>query len=254
MKNNPTAAIVIIGNEILSGRTQDGNLNAIAARLQPLGIRLAEARIVPDIEAEIVDAVNALRGRYDYVFTTGGIGPTHDDITAAAVAKAFGLPLVIDPAARQRLLHHYGTDHLTDARLRMARMPQGAALLDNPLSAAPGFQIGNVYVMAGVPEIMRAMMDGIAARLKGGAPLQSRTVNCHIPESVIADELEKIADAYADCDIGSYPWFKLGRYGLAFVVRGTDDARLDEAALAVLAMAKRHDPDAAIAASTENGG
>ena len=241
---NPTAAALIIGNEVLSGRTQDANLYAMARRLLPLGIKLLEARVVPDIEADIVAAVNTLRARYDYVLTTGGIGPTHDDITAASVARAVGRPLVIDPVARSRLLQHYGADQLTDARLRMARVPEGATLIDNPVSAAPGFQIENVYVMAGVPEIMQAMMDGIAARLKTGPALLSRTVQCLAAESLIADQLAVIATENNDCDIGSYPWFRRGQYGLALVVRGTDVARLHTVAEKILQLVRVHDPAA----------
>ena len=241
---NPAAAALIIGNEILTGRTRDENLGAIAARLLPLGIRLSEARIVPDTLDAIVAAVNDLRARHDYVFTTGGIGPTHDDITAEAVAKAFGLPLLLDQAARARLLQHYGPEHLTEARRRMAQIPEGAALIATPVSAAPGFRIGNVYVLAGVPEIMRAMLDGIVAELRTGPAWLSRTINCHVAESLIAPELGAIAAAFPDCDIGSYPWFQLGKYGLALVVRSTDAARMDEAAAQILACVRLRDPEA----------
>lgn len=244
---NPTAAVLIIGNEILSGRTRDGNLNEIAQRLQPLGIRLAEARMVPDITAAIVAAVNALRSAYDYVFTTGGIGPTHDDITAASIAEAFGRPLVQHPEAREKLLAYYGADKLTEARLRMARVPEGATLINNPVSAAPGFKIENVFVLAGVPDIMRAMLAECTASLKNGAAYESRTINCLAPESLLAEALGTIAASFADCDIGSYPWFRSGQYGLALVIRGTDPARLDLAAYAVLALAQTHDPHAAFA-------
>ncbi|MGB4101324.1 MAG: competence/damage-inducible protein A [Alphaproteobacteria bacterium] len=241
---NPTAAILIIGNEILSGRTQDANINAIAVRLLPLGIRLAEVRVVPDIEAEIVAAVNALRARYDYLFTTGGIGPTHDDITATSVAAAFGKPVIVDPVARERLLAYYGTEKINTARLRMARVPEGATLITNPISAAPGFQIANVYVMAGVPEVMRAMLDEVAARLRTGPAFLSRTVQCVVAESLIADELADLAAAYDDCDIGSYPWFRQGKYGVALVARGTDPARLDLIAERILAIVRVFDAEA----------
>ncbi len=245
--SNPTAAVLIIGNEILSGKTQDVNLNAIAQRLLPIGVRLVEARVVADVEAAIVAAVNALRAAYDYVFTTGGIGPTHDDITAASVAKAFGRPLIQNPEAAKLLLHYYGADKLTPTRLLMANTPEGATLIHNPVSAAPGFQIENVFVMAGVPEIMRAMMEDCAARIKGGPAFQSRTVNCLVPESVIAVGLGLIAQDFSDCDIGSYPWFRLGQYGLSLVVRGTDSARLDAAAAEILALVRAHDVTAALA-------
>lgn len=244
---NPTAAVLVIGNEILTGRTQDTNVNAIAKRLLPLGIVLSEVRVVPDIEAEIVAAVNALRGRYDTVLTTGGIGPTHDDITAASMAVAFNRPLLVDAAARARLLAYYGAENLTEARLRMARMPEGSALIDNPVSTAPGFQIENVYVMAGVPDIMQAMMDYVAARLKTGPLLLSRTINCFAAESLLADQLAVIAQEYPDCDIGSYPWFRMGQYGLSLVVRGTDAKLLDAAAQKILALAQTLDVAAKLA-------
>lgn len=244
---NPTAAVLIIGNEILSGKTQDVNLQAIALRLLPLGIRLAEVRVVADNESAIITAVNALRTSYDYVFTTGGIGPTHDDITAECIAKAFGVPLIQHTEARARLLHYYGAEKLTETRLLMARTPQGATLINNPVSAAPGFKIENVFVMAGVPDIMRAMLEDCTAGIKGGDAYQSRTVNCLVPESLIAVELGALAKEYADCDIGSYPWFRLGQYGLSLVVRGTNGERLDAAAVALLTLVMQHDPTASFA-------
>lgn len=246
---NPTAAVLVIGNEILTGRTQDTNVSAIAKRLIPLGIVLSEVRIVPDIEAEIVAAVNELRRRYDTVLTTGGIGPTHDDITAAAMAVAFNRPLIVDSTARARLLAYYGEENLTEARLRMARMPESSVLIDNPVSTAPGFQIENVYVMAGVPDIMKAMMDYVAARLKTGPSLLSRTINCFAAESLLADQLAIIAQKYPDCDIGSYPWFRMGQYGLSLVARGTDAVLLDAAAQEILAMARAFDMEAKMAES-----
>lgn len=244
---NPTAAALIIGNEILTGRTQDANLGAIGKRLLPLGIRLIEARTVPDILEPIISAINDLRARYNYVFTTGGIGPTHDDITAEAIARAHGLPLILHPEAHQRLLKHYGPEHLTEARLRMAKVPEGAVLIDNPSSAAPGFRLGNVYVLAGVPEIMQAMLDGISGTLRGGPPWLSRTINCRVAESLIANELAEVASAFPDCDIGSYPWFKPGQSGLlALVVRSTQEEALLNAARQLLAIVHRYDPDALI--------
>lgn len=246
--SNPTAAVLIIGNEILTGRTQDANLKEIALRLLPAGIKLAEARVVVDDASAIIAAVNALRTTYDYVFTTGGIGPTHDDITAEAVAVAFGLPLIEHVEARARLLQYYGPDKLTAARLRMARTPEGAELINNPVSAAPGFRIGNVIVMAGIPAIMCAMMDETLASLQGGSAYLSRTISGMVPESMIADELRQLAEKYANCDIGSYPWFRLGAYGLSLVVRGTDASRLAAAATDLLALMRRHD-----AAAREEG-
>jgi molybdenum cofactor synthesis domain-containing protein len=222
-----TAAVLIIGNEILSGRTQDTNLNWIAARLTAHGIRLAEARVVPDVEDEIVAAVQVLSARYSYVFTTGGIGPTHDDITAEAIAKAFGRPVIVDPEAAARLERHYGAGKVTPARLRMARVPEGASLVDNPVSAAPGFRIGNVFVMAGVPAIMRAMVDGIVPTLAGGPLVLTRSIACQIAESVLAEPLGAIQALHPDVDIGSYPWFRAGTFGVSLVSRGPDAAMLD---------------------------
>ncbi|MDY0885714.1 competence/damage-inducible protein A [Dongia soli] len=227
-----TAAVLVIGNEILSGRTKDANLNYLAIALTEIGIRLMEARVVPDIEATIIAAVNELRARYDYVFTTGGIGPTHDDITAASIAKAFGLKLIRDERAVDLLTRQYGgPEHLTEARLRMAHVPEGAVLIDNPVSAAPGFQIGNVYVLAGVPRICQAMFDGLKGRLQGGDKVLSVTVSAHIGEGVIAKDLGLLQDRYSDLDIGSYPYFRQGRYGASFVMRGTQQARLEAAAV-----------------------
>lgn len=239
---SPTAAVLIVGNEILSGRTQDTNLAHIATYLGGLGIRLREARVVPDVEAEIVGAVNALRDRYTYVFTTGGIGPTHDDITAECVAKAFGVPLVQNPEARRRLQEHYkGTDMLNAARLRMANAPEGAVLIDNPVSSAPGFQIGNVFVMAGVPKIMQAMLAGLGDRLAGGSPMLARTVLCAVPEGTLAEGLGAIQARHgAAVDIGSYPSFRQGRISTSLVLRGTDAALLDRAAAEVADLVRRH--------------
>jgi molybdenum cofactor synthesis domain-containing protein len=225
-----TAAVLIIGNEILSGRTRDVNLAYLAAGLTALGIRLREARVVADLEADIVRAVNECRARYDYVFTTGGIGPTHDDITAECIAKAFGLKLIRNPEAVARLEPHYAPGMLNEARLRMANTPKGAVLIDNPVSAAPGFQIGNVFVLAGVPAIMQAMFDGLKARLVGGTPVLSRTVSAFVGEGVIAAGLGALQKRYADLDIGSYPFYRQGRYGASFVLRGTEHARIDGAA------------------------
>ncbi|HET6224464.1 MAG TPA: molybdopterin-binding protein, partial [Dongiaceae bacterium] len=187
-------------------------------------------RIVADEEPEIVTAVNALRARYDYVFTTGGIGPTHDDITAECVAKAFGVKLIRNPAAVARLDRHYEPGMLNEARLRMANTPEGATLIDNPISAAPGFQIDNVFVLAGVPSIMQAMFDGLKGRLKGGAPVLSRTVSAFVGEGTIAEGLGVLQQRYPDLEIGSYPHFRSGRFGASFVLRGTDRDRIAAAA------------------------
>jgi molybdenum cofactor synthesis domain-containing protein len=223
----PSAAVLIIGNEILSGRTQDTNLNYIAGKLTARGIRLAEARVVADIEDEIVSAVRVLSTRYSYVFTTGGIGPTHDDITAEAMAKAFGRALVVDPQAAALLEKHYGDGKVTPGRLRMARVPEGAALVENPVSAAPGFRIENVFVMAGVPAIMRAMIDGIVPGLAGGPVVLARSIACQIAESILAEPLGAIQSQHQDVDIGSYPWFRGGQFGVSLVARGIDADILD---------------------------
>jgi molybdenum cofactor synthesis domain-containing protein len=225
-----TAAVLIIGNEILSGRTRDVNLAYLAAALTDLGIRLREARVVADVEADIVRAVNECRARYDYVFTTGGIGPTHDDITAECVAKAFAVPLIRNLEAVSRLERRYESGTLNEARLRMANTPEGAVLIDNPVSTAPGFQIGNVFVLAGVPSIMQAMFDGLRTRLVGGAPMLSRTVSAFVGEGTIALGLGELQQRYRDLDIGSYPFYRHGRYGASFVLRGTERASIDHAA------------------------
>ncbi len=224
---SPTAAVLVIGNEILSGRTQDTNLNYIAGKLTVHGVRLAEARVVSDVEGEIVAAVRALSGRYDYIFTTGGIGPTHDDITAEAMAKAFGRALIVDPQAAALFERHYGAGNVTPGRLRMARVPEGATLIDNPVSVAPGFRVENVFVMAGVPAVMRAMLDGVLPTLAGGPRMLMRSIACQIPESVLAEPLGAIQARHPDIDIGSYPWFRAGQSGVSLVARGTDGATLD---------------------------
>jgi molybdenum cofactor synthesis domain-containing protein len=218
-----TAALVVIGDEILSGRTHDRNIAQVASWLQVQGIRLAEVRVVPDIEARIVEAVNALRAAHDYLFTTGGIGPTHDDITVDAVATALGVPVVVHPEARAILEAYYATrGGLNEARLRMARVPEGAQLIPNGLSGAPGIQIENVYLMAGVPHIAAQMLDALTGTLEGGAPLLSETIGCWVPESEVADILRDVERAHANCVIGSYPFFREGRVGANFVIRSTE--------------------------------
>lgn len=224
-----TAAMLVIGNEILSGRTQDANMHFIAGRLNDLGVRLTEARVVPDVTAEIVAAVNALRARYDYVFTSGGIGPTHDDITADAIAAAFGLHIDIRDDARALLEAHYEPGQLTPARLRMARIPDGASLIDNPVSTAPGFRVENVFVMAGVPAIFRAMFESCRHDIAGGAPLLSRSVSSELPEGRLAEPLGALQARYADVDMGSYPFYRGKRFGTSIVMRCTDPARLEQA-------------------------
>jgi molybdenum cofactor synthesis domain-containing protein len=225
-----TAAMLVIGNEILSGRTKDANLNYLAIGLTAVGVRLMEARVVPDIEGRIVEAVNALRATYDYVFTTGGIGPTHDDITSECIAKAFGVKLIKHPKAAALLLAHYGAENATEARMRMAHTPEGAELIDNPVSIAPGFKIGNVHVMAGVPAIFQAMFDGIKSTLAHGDKVLSKTIGGFIGEGVIAKDLGALQQRYPALDVGSYPFFRQGKFGASFVIRGTDAAAIGKAA------------------------
>ena len=231
-----TACLIVIGNEVLSGRTQDANLQYLAKALNDIGVRLMEARVIPDIEATIVATVNECRAKFDHVITTGGIGPTHDDITSASIAKAFGVRHVRNPQAEARLRRHYARpEDLNAQRLRMAEMPEGAELIDNPVSVAPGFRIGNVIVLAGVPRIMQAMFEGFRHRLKGGAPMLSRTVVAHVPEGKMAAGLGAAQAAHPGVEIGSYPFFRDGKLGASLVVRGTDVAGVAAATEAVKA-------------------
>lgn len=225
------AAVLLIGDEILSGRTQDVNLQTIAKFLAPLGIQVAEARTVADIPEAIVEAVNALRTRYDYVLTTGGIGPTHDDKTADAVAAAFGVHIDVREDARAILEAHYkGASALNEARLRMARIPDGAVLIANPVSKAPGFQLGNVFVMAGVPSVMRGMLEDVGKRLEGGAVVRSRTVRgARLREGDVAAGLAELEATSPGVTFGSYPWFGPDGYGAHLVARSSDPAALDKA-------------------------
>jgi molybdenum cofactor synthesis domain-containing protein len=219
-----TAALAVIGDEILSGRTQDKNVAQLATWLNEQGIRLAEVRIVPDDPARIAEAVNALRAGHDYLFTTGGIGPTHDDITVDAIAEAFGVPVIVHPAARA-ILEDYYRDRpggLNEARLRMARVPEGAELIPNPSSGAPGVKIANVYILAGVPHIAASMLDALTGKLEGGRPVVSVTVGARAPESEVAQLLKDTEAAHPGVAIGSYPFFKDGRYGANFVIRSED--------------------------------
>jgi molybdenum cofactor synthesis domain-containing protein len=218
-----TAALAIIGDEILSGRTQDKNIAQIASWLNVQGIRLVEVRVVPDVEDAIVEAVNALRARNDYLFTTGGIGPTHDDITVDAIAKALGVAVVHHPDAVDVLTRYYETrGGITDARLRMARVPDGASLIANKMSGAPGIQIDNIYIMAGVPHITAGMLDALTGTLEGGAPVVSVTIGAWAAESEVAGILRDAERAHEGCSVGSYPFFREGRVGANFVVRSTD--------------------------------
>ncbi len=218
-----TAALVVIGDEILSGRTQDRNVAQIASWLNVQGIRLSEVRIVPDVDERIVEAVNALRGTHDYLFTTGGIGPTHDDITVDAIARALGVGVVVHPDARAALERYYAErGGLNEARLRMARVPDGAELIVNKVSGAPGIRIGNIFILAGVPHITAGMLDALTGTLEGGRPVVSATVGAMAPESEVADLLRETERAHGGVSIGSYPFFRDGRVGANFVVRSED--------------------------------
>ncbi|MDT8759550.1 molybdopterin-binding protein [Sphingomonas psychrotolerans] len=230
-----TAALVVIGDEILSGRTQDKNVAQLASWLNVQGIRLREVRIVPDVESAIVEAVNTLRARNDYLFTTGGIGPTHDDITVDAIAAALGVGVVVHPEARAVLEEYYASrGGLTEARLRMARVPEGADLIPNRMSGAPGIRVGNLFILAGVPHITAGMLDALTGTLEGGLPVLSRTVGAWVAESEIADLLRETERAHAGVAIGSYPFFREGRTGANFVVRATKQALVDATVAALI--------------------
>ncbi|RMF70601.1 MAG: competence/damage-inducible protein A [Alphaproteobacteria bacterium] len=235
----PCAALVVIGDEILSGRTQDRNIATIARWLGARGIALKEVRIVPDEEEAIITAVRALKDMVDYLFTTGGIGPTHDDITAESIAKALDRPLVVHEEAYRRLCAYYGIERFTPARQRMARTPEGAVLIDNPISIAPGFRVENIFVLAGVPEIAAAMLDSLESMITGGPPLKSRVLDVPLPESAFADALTAIAGRFPTVRIGSYPYYRDGRAGAQIVLRGRDESRLEEAVAAVREAAGR---------------
>ncbi len=231
LKNDTvTACCLIIGNEVLSGRTKDANLGWLAERLTGMGIRLAEARVIPDVEEVIINAVNEARAKYTYVFTTGGIGPTHDDITSLCVAKAFGVKIHRDPEAKALLEKFIPPEHLNEARLKMADVPVGSVLVGNPVSKAPGFRMENVYVMAGVPSIMRAMFDGFAQELVGGDKMESIAVASYLPEGAIAETLSAIQDIHPNVEIGSYPFSRDGNFGCTLISRGTDISELKNVA------------------------
>jgi molybdenum cofactor synthesis domain-containing protein len=229
------AAVMIIGDEILSGRTQDTNLRDIARYFAAHGVDVAEARVVPDVEVEIVNSLNALRGRYDYVLTTGGIGPTHDDITADCVAAAFGVALYEHPEIIAMMTARWQGE-ITPARRRMARVPEGGSLVKNPVNGPPGFQIGNVFVLAGVPQIMRGMLEDIGHRLEGGAVVISKSIRIEgTGEGVLAAPLEAVAKAHPAMSLGSYPFFGPDGYGASLVLRGRDEAEVDAAAAELIA-------------------
>ena len=237
MTHTPTACLLVIGNEILSGRTQDANIRFLATRLGEIGIPLREVRVIPDVAPTIIETVNEVRARFDHVFTCGGIGPTHDDITSEWVAAAFGVPWEKHPEAWARLDRQYKPGDFNAARQRMATMPRGATLIDNTVSVAPGFTIGNVHVMAGVPRIMQAMFESLAPTLVGGPPVHSVAV--HVlgqPEGAIAEGLGAVAHRFPDLDIGSYPFYRVGGGGVAIVAKGTDANACAEAIEAVKAM------------------
>jgi len=239
-KTEYTACLIVIGNEILSGRTRDANLQYLAEKLNSWGIQMREARVIPDVEQTIIDAVHECRQAYDYVFTTGGIGPTHDDITAATIAKAFGRKLVLDQATYDRMASHYFANNMGDfnkARQKMCYVPEGSELIGNSISIAPGFQVENVYVLAGVPSIMRAMVDTLQNRLVGGKPVQSRSLNLFLGEGAVAEGLTNLQNAYPEVDMGSYPFYRDGRFGTSLVLRAADENKLDSAAGELAALA-----------------
>jgi molybdenum cofactor synthesis domain-containing protein len=227
---NPTACLLVIGNEVLSGRTQDANIRFLATELGKLGIPMREVRIIPDVAETIISTVNDVRARFDYVFTTGGIGPTHDDITSECMAAAFGVPWEPHPEVFARMQAFYKPGEFNAARQRMATMPRGAGLIESGYSLAPGFQIGNVYVMAGVPRVMQSMFEWLAPRLQGGARIESRAVHVvGLPEGVIAEGLAAVQARYPDLDLGSYPFYRTGGNGIALVAKGPDGSAAERA-------------------------
>lgn len=240
---NPTACIIIIGNEVLSGRTKDVNLSWLATNLNSIGVRVMECRVIPDIEEVIVSVINSARKHFTYVFTTGGIGPTHDDITSASVAKALGRKLIRHPEAVDILTKHYPPDQLNEARLKMAETPEGATLIYNPVSAAPGYIIENIYVMAGVPRIMQAMFDGIKHGLKGGAPMLSHTISAYVTEGTIAEDLAHIQQNNPQTEIGSYPFVHNQKLGTSLVIRSTDREAIHECLAQIRILILKHTPE-----------
>ena len=222
------ASLIIIGNEILSGRTHDKNLPYLASWLNEIGIQLTEVRVIRDEEEEIIATVNLLRQKYNYVFTTGGIGPTHDDITSESIAKAFNVELEINPQALAILKEYYKDSELTEARMKMTKIPKGAELVENPVSKAPGFKMENVFVMAGIPKIMQGMLEGAKIHLSGGEPIRSESVDVFLPESSIAEKLSNLQNEFKDVEIGSYPFVKDGKYGTSLVMRSSDNVKLSD--------------------------
>jgi len=236
MNETVTACLLVIGNEILSGRTQDKNIQYLAKRLNDIGVRLMEVRVIPDERETIVATVNEVRAKFDYVFTTGGIGPTHDDITSECVGEAFGRKMFRHPKAIAALKVYYPDLELNEARLRMTTVPEGAELIENPVSAAPGFRIGNVFVLAGVPVIMQAMFEGVKHVLKGGLPMRARAIRIGLGEGVIAKGLGEVQSRYPTVEIGSYPSARRGRLGVSLVLRAVDPALLERAGEEVKAL------------------
>lgn len=231
-----SACILIIGNEVLSGRTKEANLSFLASELNELGIQVSQARVIPDIEDVIIKTLNEVSPKYDYIFTTGGIGPTHDDITSSCVAKAVGRELIRNPEAVAMLETHYKPEDLNEARLRMAAIPKGAILIENPISKAPGYQIENIFVLAGVPSIARAMFDNLKGRLKGGKPVLSTTLSTHLGEGLIAEALGQVQNTFKDVEIGSYPYIKDGKIGVSLVMRSPNPERIEDCAEAIKEM------------------
>ncbi len=243
-KPNPTACLLVIGNEVLSGRTQDANIKFIATGLGDIGVPLREVRVIPDVAETIITTVNECRARFDHVFTTGGIGPTHDDITSECVAAAFGVPWEPHAEAWARMERHYKPGEFNAARQRMATMPRGATLIDNPISVAPGFTVGNVHVMAGVPRIMQAMFASLAPTLEGGTPVTSRAVHAiGLLEGNVAAGLEAIQLRYPDLDLGSYPFYRAGGNGVALVAKGTEEEAVDACIAEVTALIREMGKD-----------
>ena len=244
----PTAAIMIIGDEILNGRTADKNINYLASQFYDRGIKLAEARVIGDDEDVIIETVRHLSEKYDLVFTSGGIGPTHDDITTVTIAKAFGVKVIRHPEADQRLIDHYngtGLDY-NEARQKMADIPEGAVLIDNPISAAPGYILGNVHVLPGVPSILQAMIENMGDQLPGGIKAFRLTVQTEVGEGTLASGLAHVEANHKGVSIGSYPWFKPGAYGTALVVSGLDQALVEQAAKALVVLVGDHGGEAYI--------
>jgi molybdenum cofactor synthesis domain-containing protein len=235
MSQPVTACVLIIGNEILSGRTKDVNLNHLATTLGQWGVQVKEARVIPDVVEVIVSVINEVRQQFDYVFTTGGIGPTHDDITAVCVAQAFAVDLIQHPQIAERIRQRPAPDDVMNSRLLMARVPQGAELIDNPTGGPQGFAMENVYVMAGIPMVMQSMLSSLAGKLRSGPVVRSRSIRAYLGESQIAQALGEIQTAHGTVDIGSYPFFRDDRYGTNLVIRGTDADEIEQAALAIMA-------------------